>query len=245
MATNQQSINYDKLLSGNIQFKKDSNTLTIPIDNNILKEISEFVSDLNDKNISYEKKDNVLIIITKSTNVIQEESFKKLQQEFAKIIVNKLLKLNNKYNVDKTKNSYDFDNFFDIKDNGNNCVLIFKQNCMKPIFLSLKKENNIMFMEILGLSNRKVKIPFTTIADIQIHMIYVLLCLVDMYIVEVNGNDIKIDSFDGRKYSSFHFGKNTDINTWTLHYFNKNKWTDRFSNTGSVTYDTHNLLSRI
>ncbi len=64
----------EKLLFSKIQFKKVKDELTLEIDHNIKNDILDFVDILNNENMDYEKKNNMLIVpIIKSKQNIATE----------------------------------------------------------------------------------------------------------------------------------------------------------------------------
>lgn len=217
MATNQQSINYDKLLSGNIQFKKEGDILTVAIDNNIVSEISEFVGDLNSKNYNYEKSGNKLTVNIGNNNIAKSNDTPKtltVKEDLTTKLFNELIRLNNAYKV--------FSSFDKCEDH---ITPKMKDGFMNCKSIDIIQENNITCVKI----GKKIKIHYVNSTP---HMIYIILCFGMTYNIVVDGN----------KITSIHFNENNFSKNGKLYYLGNDRWVDTMDNTKYNTYSTGALV---
>ncbi len=173
-----QGLNYEKLLfKQKINFKKNNDNLTISLsslDKNDKKDILDFVNDLNNKNIDYEKKDDTLIIPTSKTPI--NNPMIKLYNELTSL--NKLHKIF--YGVYLKKDS------FDIHVNnqkGMFCYVKFVDNYFVVSYLSSNCYKN-KTLKILC-DNHNTKIPF---------LIYIAICMIKTNNLNIYENCIETEN---------------------------------------------------
>lgn len=208
------SINYQELLLGNFNFEKCNGNLIIPIDKNTIQGITNFIEDLNNKNIDYKKENNQLIIKTSNKDnnpitFIQNVTIK---------IFDELKKLNDEYKILK-------DIVLGI---GKNFIVAYVNN-INGWGIELVNNNNQQFIKITVKNFKEYNIPFDTIENIKYHMIYVILCLVNNYVIKIDNNDLTLS--------------NNNI-VWNFRYLMDCKWITYFNNV-AIEYETHKILNEL
>lgn len=220
MSTNKFSPKYEELVFSNVSFKKESNTLTIKINNESKNDILKIVEELNDGDINFEKRDDHLVIpIIKKQNVTpiveppkKDMTISRDSKTMIKI-TEELVNLDDKY---KKFVSINFDNTtkkisISIRDNKNNGNKIY-------IFYTIK--DNIKYVGIIQENNdydiiQSIQIPYDKPEDIDPEFLYGIVYLMRIYKLLVTGNTITIDRiyYGKDKILSIVYEKN---NSWKL-----------------------------
>lgn len=234
MATNQQTINYEKLLLGNMEFKKEGDQLTIPIDSKIIGEIIEFVNDMDNKNVDYEKKQGNLVILTnkQNVNIVDNrvvDQHTELEKKVIGFIFDKLKLLNVSYGK-----------FKHIITDGNRVCVHGYDSYVWGKEIKLVIVNGKMFIQFKNSKFITFMMPFTTIETTYPHMIYAVLCLIDEYHVNIGNNSGFAITNKKRKYRSRAGDKTTAV-----YYVGEDEWTECVEKTGSIIYNTRELLTKI